>query len=257
MTLMAKKKSSPFEKLSPILVIVSIGLAFAVGVLWQKVENLSGGGTRPTTTTTAQAPSGDTAAPPSQGPSLGKLSEENASRVPEVTNDDHIRGNKNAKVTLIEYSDFECPFCGRFHPTAEQVLEEYGDDVAWVYRHFPLDSIHPKARPAALASECIAELGGEDAFWEFADSVFGDQTQLNDLPALASSVGVNQNSFESCLDSDKYADVVEQDYQGGIGAGVTGTPGNFIVTEDGDTWFVPGAYPFEQITPYIDEALAG
>lgn len=84
---------------------------------------------------------------------------------------DHIRGNKKAKVVVIEYSDFQCPFCQRVHPTYKQILETYGDDVMWVYRHFPL-SFHPKAMPAALASECAYEQGGNDAFWKFADELF-------------------------------------------------------------------------------------
>ena len=68
---------------------------------------------------------------------------------------DHIRGNPNASITLVEFSDFQCPFCSRFHPTAKQALDEYENDIRWVYKHFPLDSIHPQARPAAEASECV------------------------------------------------------------------------------------------------------
>ena len=104
---------------------------------------------------------------------IEKLSSDMVAKLPVVSDQDHIRGNRGAKVTLIEYSDFECPFCARFHPTTLQILDEYGDDVALVYRHFPLDQIHPSARPAAIASECIAELGGEEAFWSFVDEVFG------------------------------------------------------------------------------------
>lgn len=256
---MAGKKVASLEKLTPLLVLVSIGLAFAVGVLWQKVENLSSGVAGTKTANVAQAPSGDTAAaqPAGDRPSLGKLSEDQAAKLVEISDSDHIRGNKNAKVFLVEYSDYECPFCARFHSTAQQVLDEYGDDVAWVYRHFPLDSIHPKARPAAEASECVAEVGGDDAFWTFTDAVFADQTKLSDLSSIASSAGVSGSSYDNCVSGGKYADTVEEHYQGGIGAGVTGTPGNFIVNENGDTWFVPGAYPYEQITPYIDEALEG
>lgn len=92
--------------------------------------------------------------------------------VPEVKKDDHVRGAKNPKVYLVEYSDFQCPFCLRFSPTLKQALDEYKDKVAIVYRHFPLESIHPQARPLAEGSECAAELGGEDKFWEFHDKVF-------------------------------------------------------------------------------------
>lgn len=253
MALKGKVKADLLEKLIPVLLVASIGLAFLVGVLWQKVANLEGGGRAGSTT---QVPSGDTAAQP-QRPTSGKLSEDQVSKIPELTNDDHVRGNRNAKVFLIEYSDLECPFCSKFHSTALQVLDEYGDDVAWVYRHFPLDQIHPKARPAAQAAECVAEIGGEDAFWAFADEIFSDQTKLSDIAAIASSIGVSGSSYTSCVNSEKYADKVEEQYQGGLTAGVTGTPGNFIINDKGDAWLIPGALPFETLKTTIDEALGG
>ncbi|MEX2054393.1 MAG: thioredoxin domain-containing protein [Candidatus Colwellbacteria bacterium] len=89
-----------------------------------------------------------------------------------VSADDHIRGDINASVKLIEYSDLECPYCKRFHPEVATIVDRYGLDVAWVYRHLPLESIHPSARPLAEGSECVAELGGEDAFWEYIDYIF-------------------------------------------------------------------------------------
>ena len=91
----------------------------------------------------------------------------------EVTKDDYIYGDEDAPITLVEFSDFECPFCARAHGTFERLVAER-DDIAWVYRHLPLESIHPNAEPAARASECIAELEGNDAFWNFADTVFDD-----------------------------------------------------------------------------------
>lgn len=238
------------EKLVPILLVASIGLSFVIGVLWQKVSQLEGGGVKTTQT-------GNSTATQPQQPTSGKLSEDQASKIVAVSDADHIRGSQDAKVFLIEYSDFECPFCSRFHPTAQQIVDEYGGEVAWVYRHFPLDQIHPRARPAALASECVSELGGEDAFWSFTDEIFTDQTRLNDLSTVASSVGVSGGSFDSCVSNKKYADKVEDQYQKGLSAGITGTPGNFIVNNNGDAWLIPGALPFEQIKPVIDEALGG
>ncbi len=94
---------------------------------------------------------------------------------------EHIRGNLNAPVTIVEFSDFECPFCRRFHPTAQQALAEYGDRVRWVYKHFPIDQIHPQARPAAEVSECIAEQKGNEGFWQFADIIFENQDRLKDI----------------------------------------------------------------------------
>jgi len=96
--------------------------------------------------------------------------------IPEVTLEgDHTNGDADARIQIVEYSDFECPFCGRFHETMNQVMAQYGEsgDVNWTYRHFPLDQIHPQARPLAIASECVAELGGNEKFWEFSNIMFG------------------------------------------------------------------------------------
>jgi protein-disulfide isomerase len=100
-----------------------------------------------------------------------QLTSEQLANLPPVTSADYVKGNRNGQVFLIEYSDYECPFCTRFHPTAQKVVDTYSE-AAWVYRHFPLDQLHPNARPAAEAAECVGELGGEDAFWKFTDEIF-------------------------------------------------------------------------------------
>lgn len=250
-----KKKSPALEKIIPVLIILSIGLAFMVGTLWQKVQSLEKGVSAPQVTTGTSGSGGGNAAAPAPATN-GKLPEAQASKIPVVSDDDHVRGSREAKLFLIEYSDYQCPFCKSFHPTAQQALDEYGDDLAWVYRHFPLDSIHAKARPTAEASECVAELGGNDAFWSFSDAVFEDSpTSLNDLSSSVTKAGVSSTAFQSCIDSDKYADRVESDYQEGLAAGVTGTPGSFLVNQKGEAWFIPGAVPFDSLKIIIDEAL--
>ncbi len=241
-----EKGSNVLEKLTPILLIASIFLAFAVGVLWQKVQNLEGG------SVVNNAAQGVPSQPTNP---TGKLSEDRAKALPKLSESDHVRGNKNAKVTLIEYSDLQCPYCKQFHPTALQVMEAYGDDVAWVYRHFPLDQIHPNARPSAEASECVASLGGNDAFWKFVDLVFADQTYLTNLQGAAEKSGVNGAAFKTCYDAGKFKSLVESVYQDGMKAGVTGTPANFIVNSKGEVWLVPGALPFDRLKVTIDEAL--
>lgn len=175
-------------------------------------------------------------------------------------NKDHIRGDKNAKVFLIEYSDFECPFCQRHNPTLQKLVEAYKGKVAWVYRHYPLD-FHANAQKEAEASECAAELGGNDAFWKYADKINerttanGTGFALDKLVPLAKELGLNEAKFKDCLDSGKMAAKVAQDIQEGSTAGVSGTPANIIWTKDGKSQFVSGAVPLDALKKIIDPLL--
>lgn len=173
--------------------------------------------------------------------------------VPLVVDTDHIRGNVDAPITIIEYSDFECPFCSRFHPTMLQVMDEYGDDVRWVYRHFPL-SFHPQAVPAASAAECAAEQG---KFWEYADALVENQSSLGDTyyAQLAGELGLNTSQWQDCYDSDKYLNDIEAEAQAGAAAGVSGTPGSFVIDQDGNAIPLKGALPFESVKAAIDSVL--
>ena len=170
-----------------------------------------------------------------------------------TTEEEHTRGNLEAPVTIVEFSDFQCPFCSRFHPTVQQILEDYPEQVRWVYKHFPLDSIHSQARPAAEASECVFEQKGNEGFWQFADGLFDNQSRLGEdlYKELAQSLGVSINEFENCISSRKYKDHVEADYQEGIKAGVRGTPGSFVNGES-----VSGAVPYETLKTAIEKALS-
>lgn len=247
-----KEAPSMLERMTPVLLVASLLLAFAVGVLWQKVQNLEKG-TTVTAGNVGTANQGNAAAP--SNPS-GKLSSDQLKNLPKITDADHIRGSKNAKVFLIEYSDLQCPYCEQFHPTAQQVVKEYGDKVAWVYRQFPLEQIHPYARNAAEASECVAHIAGNDAFWKFVDEVFGDQNKyLTDLQAAATNIGVNGAAFKKCFDAKQYKDAIDSSLSGGTSAGVTGTPSNFIINDKGEGWLIPGALPFNSVKATIDQAL--
>lgn len=170
-----------------------------------------------------------------------------------ITKEDHIKGNPKAPVTIVEFSDFQCPFCQRFHSTVEQALKDYPDKVRWVYKHFPLDQIHPQARPAAEASECAWEQKGNDGFWQFADAIYENQERLGKslYQELAEKLGLNMEQFINCLSSRKYEDKVEADYQEGIKAGVRGTPGSFVNGE-----LISGAVPYETLKEAIEKALA-
>lgn len=167
-----------------------------------------------------------------------------------ITGDEHIIGGDldKAKVVLVEYSDFECPFCAKHHPSMQQLLDTFGDDVALVYRHFPL-SFHPEAEPAALASECAAEQG---AFWEYGDTLVENQDKLGDdyYVELAGDLGLNVNKFTDCYESEKYADAVDEDYQSGITAGVKGTPATFINGQ-----LVSGAVPYETLEEIVQSII--
>lgn len=163
--------------------------------------------------------------------------------------DSPSKGPKQAPVTIIEFSDFECPFCSRVLPTLQEVLSTYGDQVRLVFRQFPLNSIHPKAQKAAEASLCAHEQG---KFWEMHDVLFADQRKLDiaDLKAKASALGLDQGKFDSCLDSGKYANQVARDLADGAAAGVTGTPAMFI-----NGRFLSGAVPFADVARVIDDEL--
>lgn len=181
---------------------------------------------------------------------------QNFDAMPAVSEKDHIRGNKDAQVVLIEYSDFECPFCQRFHPTMQQVMKDYGNKVAWVYRHYPLP-FHSKAQKSAEASECAAELGGNEAFWKMTDAIYQKMPgiELSQLPQVAQEIGLNKSKFESCLNSGKHAGKVSEDMNGGTSAGVSGTPGTILISKSGKKEFINGAQPYEQVKAIIDGAL--
>lgn len=180
-----------------------------------------------------------------------------------ITSEDHIRGNPNAAVKIVEYSDFECPFCKRFHETMKQITEEYGEErIAWVYRHFPLDQLHPvKARQEAVASECANELGGNDAFWAYTDRFF-ELTPSNNrtdvdvlLPQIAKEIGLDVAKFNECLKSKKYDDHIEADVKDAAATGGNGTPWSIIVAANGKKYPLNGAQPYESIKQLIEVAL--
>lgn len=172
---------------------------------------------------------------------------------------DHIFGNPNAKVKIVEYSDFECPFCSRLHPTLESVVEDFGGEVAWVYRHFPLTSIHPRATGAAIASECVAELAGNDAFWQFGTEVFKNQRGLNEALYIreAQNLGIEAADFEACLGSGKYEIKVANDAQNAVQSGGRGTPFTVVINENGDVFPFSGALPYENVRSIVEAALEG
>lgn len=184
-------------------------------------------------------------------------------KVAPVTDKDHIRGNPNAPVMIIEYSDFDCPFCKNFHETMNKIMAEYGTEgkVAWVYRQFPLEQLHPNAPKVAEASECVASIGGNDAFWKFTDLVFGERgvnepTNIDKLPDMAERAGADKAQFKECLSSGKFESKVQDSITEGMAAGARGTPYSLLIVGD-QQGVINGAQPYMNVKRMIDTVLAG
>ena len=176
---------------------------------------------------------------------------------------DHVRGSISAPVKIVVFSDPECPFCKRFHSTMLQVMNDYGKskNVAWVYRNFPLDQLHPKARHESLALECANEIGGNDIFWAYLDRLMevtpsNNQLDPSKLDEIATYVKLDTKKFGECLSSGKFAKRIQADIDDATSAGGRGTPYTVIVSPSGKKTPVDGAYPYESLKPMIDQALA-
>lgn len=158
-------------------------------------------------------------------------------------------GPADALVTIVEFSDFECPYCAMLQPTLEQAREQYGDQIRFVFRHFPLTSIHPNAWKAAEASLCAGEQG---RFWDLHGAMFADQEALDvpSLKATARQLGLDGAAFDECLDTDRYYAAVETDVRAGDAAGVAGTPAMFI-----NRRHLSGALPYYELQAAIDAAI--
>ena len=178
--------------------------------------------------------------------------------------DDPIKGNPDASITIVEFSDFQCPFCAKFHQTTLPQLEQNyisTGKVNFVYRDFPIQSIHPNAVPAALASECADDQGN---FWEMHDIIFKNQGvwQGLEIPQAASlfkeyavDLGLDSNEFDLCVDSGKHLEEIQNDLNDGRQYGVTGTPGFFVGNEEIGFIKLNGAQPFSSFQRVIEQQL--
>lgn len=181
-----------------------------------------------------------------------------------VTETDHVLGNpETATITIIEWSDIECPFCKRFHAVSHALYEAYEGDVALVFRQLPLDSLHQNARTEAEATECVNELAGNDAFWTYLNTLFG-RTKSNDgldlalLPEIAQEIaGTDPEAFTACLESGRHAETVTKQEALAEPFGIRGTPYSIFLLQDGTYYTVPGAYPGDILAITIEATLGG
>jgi protein-disulfide isomerase len=183
------------------------------------------------------------------GPAVRVLMEAPRFDVP-LSDTDPSLGSARAPVTLIEFSDFQCPFCLRVAPTLKRIRQTYGDKVRIVWKDFPLTQIHPQAFKAGEAGHCAAEQG---KFWEYHDQLFGNQQALmpDDLKKYAAASGMDAARFNACLDTSKHAELVRDGVAQGTRLGVNSTPTVFVNGRR-----VSGAQPYEVFTAVIDEELA-
>ncbi len=183
------------------------------------------------------------------------------SKINGVTDADHIKGDINAPVKIVEFSDFDCPYCSRFHDSMNEFVESSDGNVAWVYRHFPLEQLHPKAPTVAHASECVAELGGGNAFWIFTDGYFeargaGDSTEHQALMIrLAGKAGVSTSAFNDCMDSERHKQAIQDDMSDALETGGRGTPWSIVIGPTGKTYPINGAQPAAVIEQVVKLAI--
>lgn len=201
------------QKISVPIAIIIAGAIIAVAIF---LSNTSG-----TTVSPNNAKNSETVDPNTYG----------GIEIKPITTGDKIRGNPNAPITIVEFSDLECPFCKTIHKTLQAVIDKYGKEgtVSWVYKHFPLTQLHSKAIKEAEAVECAGKLGGNDIAWKYIDKVIeitpsNNGLDLAKLPEIATGLGLNEQKFNSCLDSGETSAQVQTEYEEALAAGGSGTP---------------------------------
>ena len=179
----------------------------------------------------------------------------------ELTTNENIKGNPEATITVVEYSDFQCPACRTYYALTKQLTEDMGDEIKLIYRHFPLEKSHPQARLAATAAEAAALQG---KFWEMHDLLFENQREWNNqntndvistFNQYASKMNLEEEKFDSCLRNGKYIEEIQKDLDDGRAYGISGTPGFFVGNDQIGFIELKGAQPFENFKKVIDSQL--
>lgn len=219
------------KQLTPLLYALLVILVFSVsGVAWAKVKDKY----FPTT-------------PGSNADKNGSATTQIPRDVKKISDNDPVRGNKKAKYALIEYSDYDCPFCKDFHTTVKELVAE-NTEFKWIFRQFPLAQLHPNATDKAKAGICVFNVSGNEKFWEFSDKLYENQDiAVADLKKTASSLGVDTNKYEDCL-KDFDSEYFNITFELARSMNVTGTPTTVIVnTDNGNATLAVGALSKEDL----------
>ncbi|MCA9360372.1 thioredoxin domain-containing protein [Candidatus Nomurabacteria bacterium] len=174
---------------------------------------------------------------------------------------DYIYGNPNAPILMIEYSDYECPFCKQYHTTMNQIMDEYGisGKIAWVYRQFPLTQLHPNAAKISEAGLCVGNIGGNEAFWKFTNRIFEERdinapTNVTRLPQYAIDAGVSQNDYIKCMNDERMKEAVLASAEDAFKIGARGTPYTVLVV-GGQQAIINGAQPYNVVREIVQSLI--
>ena len=198
-------------------------------------------------------------APAAVAAAAGAAAPAAAANVPAPSASDHIIGSPTAPIVMVEYSDFQCPYCQMIYPSLKQIQSTSNGQIAWVMREFPLYQIHPNAMPAANAAECIAAQTGNDGWWKFVEDDFANQSGIGTafFTAEAQKLGVDMTKYNSCVSNSTYLTKIEGEITDAENSGGNGTPFTVIInTKTGKQYPVSGALPLAQIEAVINQAKA-
>lgn len=249
---MSEKKSEGNNTLVMVVVALAIFVAgWFGGSMWKENKILKGDSDNKPTDQEANKP---VEPQKPKGPSVEQLN-----KAPKVTDKDHVLGDLDkAGVVMVEYSDLECPFCKRFHPTTKKILDDYGDKVALVWRQYPLP-FHKNSEKAAETGECVAKDAGNEAYWKYMDLYFektdssGTGVSEAEMLDLAAKAGANKANVAKCVKSGEMVDKIKKEMSAGSTAGVQGTPGTIVVVKGEAKELIPGALPYEQVKQIMDK----
>ena len=230
-----KHRKLPSIELTPSVSIIIAGVIIAGAIIF---------------TNQHPAPSAATTAGTDQGATA-------TANVPAPSANDHIVGSPSAPIVLVEYSDFQCPYCEMIYSSLKQIVSQSNGKVAWVMREFPLYQIHPQAMPAANAAECIAAQLGSTGFWKYADAVFANQASLSASysASLAKQFGANMTTYNTCITNSTYSSKIQSETADAEASGGNGTPFTVVInTKTGKQYPVSGAVPLAQLQAVINQA---